>query len=227
VVADEILEAMVHELAHQEVQEEGGPLLEAISRIYQRLGREKEKEYQDGIQRLITGSDGKLTAGYLAARRGYYARARADRRAPPTLELEDALRGGRALGQIISSGGLPEPPPPGGHGGPPARRSGAGHRTEPAKLPDPGLEAQIEGAVPPSPHPLAWLIDAGRTIPGYFVRDWPFLPQKDPALAELRYRFTHLDKAWGMANMNAVLNLARVYEGLNKNDQSDLELRRD
>lgn len=121
----------------------------------------------------------------------------------------------KLLFQMINSAGPPAPEPE----RKPAR-TGEGHRTELAEFPDPGLETQVVEAALPKPPPFDWLLRAFTTMPGLFVRDWPFLPQSDPALAELRARFTHLDKAWGRANMNGVLNLSRIYGELNRFDQS-------
>jgi hypothetical protein len=514
-VAGQIVDSMIHELAHQNVEEEGGPLLEAISAIKARLGPERLKEARDGVERLISDGSGRLTAGYLAGRRGYNARARLDRRPPPALGAEGAPDRGRALGQVIGGGGPEQPEAPRRHGrqpqgdspevarrkqeireleaqleqaraymqsvggrgaeayeaamrrrnlisgelsvaqgklrraarlavpptsvkeqflkeaaglspsdsvartptlsrnlartagaitghpldlvgfrhespggriagtgtfygispmvsqdyyeeerpsrrqaplgrvigplaslsveslrfdnplvvnggkqgllavlnglpftarekqairaadaswhvphstldkaiaqaavragfdailyrktdrryqgrfvvgsllgpkdeyeerlwdsvivdlrpaamrpapkilyqivpsGPPPEptgpREGPGHRTEPAKLPDEGLEAQVVEAALPKPPPYEVFRQAAASFPGLFLRVWPFLPANDPAYAELSYRFTHLDKAWGQANMNAVLNLVRVYGELNKNDQT-------
>jgi hypothetical protein len=142
-VAEQIVDSMIHELAHQNVEEEGGPLLEAISAIKARLGPERLKEARDGIERLIADGSGKLTAGYLAGRRGYYGRARLDRRPPPALGAEGAPDRGRALGQVIGGGGPEQPEPARRHG-----RQPQGDSPEVARIKQEirDLEAQLEQA---------------------------------------------------------------------------------
>lgn len=222
-VAPMILDAMLHELAHQRVQnEEGTAVNEAVEQIIAAIGPEHLAALEEAIKREITGPGGALDKPYLAARAAYYAKAGTDRRPAPARSDARADRPGRADFQIINPGGASQPGGnlPNGGGVTVRSRGGPGHRTEDYEWPHAGVEANYSGSVlvPEGDWDKfkEWVDEKRREL----TRVFPHLPANDPRYAQLFYKLLGVRHGRGLARMQGALHLKQVEDEMSKADAS-------